>query len=255
MQKSNKKSADQLLEDDIQHHIDNYILSHKPEYIDPIFKHYKLTEYLTYFRQYTLHQTQGYHNQCHSYSVALNCYEGAMNTALLTSNDRVAILLAGLFHDYQHTQNLDLCHKEDSVNIRIAVNGFLEIHSKVKQPVDDVICKKVVYLIQTTEYPYKTNSIKLRCPLAKIIRDADLMNIYEEPEVALQQLYGLYKEKLNGIPFSQIGNTPTTRDWFKANVVFLKSVNFISQWAKLKAFKRNYPARIAEVQQLFNKTF
>jgi len=248
MQKSNKKSADQLLEDDIQHHIDNYILSHKPEYIDPIFKHYKLTEYLEYFRQHTSHQTQGYHNQCHSYSVALNCYEGAMNTALLTSNDRTALLLAGLFHDFNHTQNTDTYYQTDAVNIRIAVSGFLEIHSKVKHPVDDVVRRKVVYLIQTTEYPYKTPSNKLQCPLAKIIRDADLMNIYEQPKVALQQLKGLYQEKLN-MMFNE--NVPAEKQWMEDNKTFLKSVKFITQWGKLKTFKRNYPACIIAVDKLY----
>lgn len=163
-------------------------------------------------------------------------------------DQRLALHLAALFHDVNHSGG----KLKDSENIENAITAFQEfanthmcVDSKLENYREDrsVICD-VITLIEVTEYPYvKPNSAL--APAEKIIRDADMMQAFENNWIN-QTTLGLASES----------NTPI-KEFIPKQRHFLESVVFLTETA-LKIKKERWADtmnqfRILEVSLNINK--
>jgi 5'-deoxynucleotidase YfbR-like HD superfamily hydrolase len=93
----------------------------------------------------------------------------------------IHLLVAALFHDYDHTAGVS----PDSVNIEQAIDGWAAAYQKF-QPAN-INPELVSELIRSTEYPYPTPALTLE---AKCLRDADLLytTVMGNPYIVLRDL-------------------------------------------------------------------
>jgi len=249
---STDKKTIKEIDQEVQRCIDNYTLSRNTHLLSHIFKRYGIAQYLELFDRwddnlylYKDRVVQSYHNKSHCISVALNCYEGVMNSAHLKTDDRISLLLAGLFHDYQHTRGgnpRQQCHS-DSVNIQNALYGLDDVHKDVTSKVNAEIYKKTRHLITSTQHIQKGTQTKNPNETVKIIRDANNMVLYDMFDIVINQLTGLFNEKCieNDLLFNR---EISLNEFIEANKERLQKIKWNTQWARLKAFKHNHPARI-----------
>jgi hypothetical protein len=225
-----------------------YNLCNEKSFIDVILTRYNLQEY---YNQYKLHElTAGYysshlyHGKNHTELMILNCYEGALWEKLDASTIR-SLLVAAIFHDSRHS----LGKFDDSVNIKNAVKDLKTKHSKITELVTNKVIEEkfvlsekeltlAVACIRHTKYPYikngYINTYSSSVPF-RIIRDADLMNIYSSNREEVLNLYiGLYLE-------ATLQHEISVTDFIQKCFVFLNSVRWYSVWAKKKAFDLNWP--------------
>lgn len=114
-----------------------------------------------------------YHNLDHMLTVTKWCGRIASMMALDATEEK-ALLLAAIFHDFNHTAGKE----EDHANIELAVAGlrrFCEIHR-----MEDEIRDLAIDNIRVTEYPFIYEPKTLA---QKIIRDADIMQSPEPNRV------------------------------------------------------------------------
>jgi hypothetical protein len=225
---------------DIEKNINKYIitlnLSHHPDILEDIFQLYNLQEYLKYFNEKdTTIQFNSYHNRVHSYSVALNCYEGAIYSKLDPQQIRI-LLLAGLFHDFNHSQGW----YDDKQNVEIAVKGFTDIHAIV--PCDKQIYHedflKVKAAIRATKIPY--NDMVVKDIIFKLIRDADNMMPYELSSVRLNSYIGLLSE-VNNLKDVFIS------DFCEDILKYTTKIKWNTRWAKQKYLVLDFPKMVRDV--------
>jgi len=110
-----------------------------------------------------------YHNLNHMLSVTQWCYDGALFHRL-DDKTRNNLLIAALFHDFNHSQGVE----DDEWNISVAIKGVIDWY--YSNPMNKTNCDltNIVSIIQATQYPYVIEADKLTVP-QQIIRDADLM--------------------------------------------------------------------------------
>lgn len=130
-----------------------------------------------------------YHNAGHSCTVALNCLSGATHYALPQKDMRL-IFLAGLYHDYDHTQG----ECTDDVNIARAIRG-MRYWCRELDGMDEQSIVSMENMIRATIVPASLFTSE-RSLCQSIICDADHMQ-YLEPD-AKTFMAGLEKEM--GIP-------------------------------------------------------
>jgi hypothetical protein len=178
-----------------------------------------------------------YHNAYHSFFVATAVGQGALYHCLDHDVSR-ALHIAALFHDVNHTAGWSI----DAVNIRqalLVVDGLSDLQNEERQ-----LAKK---LINATLRPSPTN---VKWSLSEtILRDADLMQAYEPDDAVMTALYsGLHIEierslsaKMSVAQFANL-----SRDWMDTNVVW------DSEWAQIKASKRDWTADKARLDRLLS---
>jgi len=207
------------------------------ELVSYIFRSNGVEDYLDYFNAHNPSSDIPYHNKYHTYCMALNVYEASLYYNL-SIEARRALLVAALFHDYDHSGG----RKTDDINVAIAANNLVDAHKQLveiyrTQPVSDVgdhfahlTPKELIDAIETlliTKYPYDGPPVTM---LQKIIRDADLMQVYEEDADRLrQQFLGLKAEmELTRGPF-------TPEQWGDGCRDFNDATVWHTQWAQDKA--------------------
>lgn len=139
--------------------------------------------------RFILHTNQSnnapYHNLNHLLTVTRHCYEALKYENLLGEDTAEELLMAALFHDYNHSMG----ELTDKLNV-----GFAKFHLKefiIDEEIDlDITVMENI--ISATEYPYVIASEDLNI-YQKIIRDADLCQIYEYDWLK-QNIFGLCKE-------------------------------------------------------------
>ena len=183
-----------------------------------------------------------YHNLNHLLTVVFYC-DTMSNHYKVTGTDKDNILLAALFHDVNHTggKESDVVNVENSKN---AIQQFMSTISMdpeytygegISYPFDiELICS----LLDATQYPYVIAEDKLTL-LQQIIRDADLMQIFEYNWIH-QNIYGIAKE-LNK---SVVEFLPLQRK-------FMESATFNTEYGK-KMREYGMDARIEELDMLIN---
>ena len=123
------------------------------------------------FLEYALENNSGrnnpYHNNHHLLTVMLRCAEGADYYGL-SVDDKRNLVVAGLFHDYNHSLSND-----DAENIRKSVAGWTDY--KDLFAIVGVSASEVERLIAATVFPHK-DATDLG---SEIIQDADLMQSLE----------------------------------------------------------------------------
>ena len=130
------------------------------------------------------------------------------------------LLIAALFHDYDHLGTLG----NDAVNIERAVAG-LERHIF---PTDIMHLGEIATLIRVTEFPHKTPAHELTLS-AKILRDADLCQVFS-PSWIQQVVFGLAAEW---------GKSPL--EVLQMQHPFLSHMSFGTEWANTL-----YPKTVVE---------
>lgn len=219
--------------------IQEYRLAEYPELAGQLFADLGLEYFYDYFMehsfQYQPRDKKVYHGHAHSVQVALNCYEGALYNHL-TTREKKMIVVAGLFHDANHTQG----EQTDPSNIHFALscfrvaNDYAPEHVKFKEEEAQMI----IETIRLTEFPYKVKAPK--SVFAKIIRDADMMSLYTEDVDLLADLFvGLFNEA--NAPRRWYGEALTLQEFCQKQVEFTSRLGWYTSWGKVKAFKRNFP--------------
>jgi hypothetical protein len=160
-----------------------------------------------------------YHNLHHTNCLVINCAEGAAELELPNDSWR-ALLLSAVFHDFGHSGGV---HKDDH-NIRMAVAG-VTAYCATDASFDDCL-GEVTRIIESTEFPPVAAPVT---PSEKIIRDADMMQIYM-PGWCEQILVGLRRELeiATGKPMS-------LAEMIRVQVRFMESVAWHTSWARKRA--------------------
>ncbi|MDO8482791.1 MAG: hypothetical protein Q7S86_03165 [bacterium] len=135
-----------------------------------------LTHYLRVVCKYARNLHHPYHNLRHMLHVLWLCYQaclfykekrinGNLSSPKLTPRQMRNLLIAALFHDFDHSGLLG----DDDLNIEKALRAL----KKHILPEDEMHLDEIVGILKATEFPYKVSSDSLGL-LAKIIRDADM---------------------------------------------------------------------------------
>lgn len=147
-----------------------------------IIKDYDVENYLSVLLRKNTSNKAPYHNFNHIMCVVKNVYEIAMDLKIEESMIR-NLIIAAIFRDINHSQGI---HKDD-VNIKRAVKMFKD--NTVESIENNHI---IISIIEATQYPYVINVEDLSLE-QKIIRDADLMQTFEENYIQ-QVIFGLSEE-------------------------------------------------------------
>jgi hypothetical protein len=159
-----------------------------------------------------------YHNNNHMINVLnnskmlFNIYQKKYN---LTNNDKFILVIASLFHDFNHSGG-KLTDNENIKNALIGLKNFLEENEL------DNYYSNIKNLIECTEFPHKKIELTV---LQKIIRDADtisgirdgweniIKNLAEESNIELKEFIPIQIKFLNTINF----NMKYSNDLLKKN--------------------------------------
>lgn len=173
-----------------------------------------------------------YHNLHHTHCLIINCAEGAAEMQLPPQKWRV-LLLAAAFHDFGHSGG----REKDHQNIKVAIAGF-EAFASANRIFDDCLTE-VIQVIESTEFPPVNQAVTLS---EKIIRDADMMQIYM-PGWHEQILEGLRKE----IEIAT-GKQMSLAEMVRLQVKFMAGATWQTSWATRRA-KDEWPRLIEEVKR------
>lgn len=185
-----------------------------------------------------------YHNLYHTRCVFLNCYEGGWYEQCSESEVK-SLLVAALFHDFDHSAGKEV----DEVNISRAVQG-LESAQRLAafsgQGLTQEEFQTAINIIKVTKYPWDQQPKNL---VERIMRDADLMQVYEEREIPLIKQYeGLFEE----VAGRKI--TDEDRDSFAQKLQAFNSdqVVWYTDWAKKKASHLDFQQQVKQLTSLIS---
>ncbi len=170
-----------------------------------------------------------YHNFRHVFHVVWLCDDACMfYKNQLTKNEMRCLLIAAMFHDFDHPGIMG----DDDLNIARAIRALKKYILREDLEYFEIIAS----IISATEYPYKTATHILSLP-KQIIRDADMGQAFS---VAWMQqiLFGLAEEW---------GRQPI--DVLRAQTEFLKNLRFSTDWAKQMFPQWQIDAKLAEVEE------
>lgn len=140
-----------------------------------------------------------------------------------------SLLIAALFHDFDHTGKAG----SDAVNISRAIAAL----HKYASTEDLDALPDIEHLIQVTEYPYTIPSSELDLP-GLIIRDADMLQAFD-PAWIQQVIFGLAEEW---------GKSPL--EILTMQEKFLGKLTFHTAWARRRFPKARIDAKILEAKKL-----
>ncbi len=153
-----------------------------------------------------------YHDLNHLLTVMKYCYYGAIAEKIKDEKELRELLLTAIFHDINHSGG----KKTDDINIK---NSKKIINDFVSSENIDVDIEVMNEILNATQYPYVIDGKDLNLRQS-IIRDADLMQVYEYNWVH-QNISGLSSElKMDFI------------DFLKPQRKFLENAEFNTSWGK-----------------------
>jgi hypothetical protein len=155
-----------------------------------------LKEAFVYISKNNTSNVAPYHNLKHMCEVMLKAYEimrgdnfiGKSGFKWNSYMNYQPVLVAALFHDYNHSQGKE----NDSYNIKEAIKGFNAFVEQSDTTIFKEIKNEVVDIIKATEYPYVIPSSELSYG-QKVIRDADLL-VSIDDNFFFQNVFGLKEE-------------------------------------------------------------
>lgn len=181
-----------------------------------------------------------YHNNLHALCVfynAMKIIDDINEKQTVISWEQARVLgIACLFHDCGHDGGkFNLC---DEDNVKTAIKKTQEYLNEYD---DSKSFDAVKILIEATEFPYKLEPFNI---LEEIIRDADLMMIFE-PNLIYQMVCGIWKE------YIQKGNFCELDEVIEWCIGFYSDVNYYTNYAKrMKETKLSYS--IEKLEKLIN---
>lgn len=186
-------TVDQLLDYDMEifKAIKRYKLMHlRGPGLMLIIERLNLEPFYEFFLNFNPSMDVPYHNAYHSACVALNCYEGAYHEQL-SDEDTRGLVCGALFHDFNHSGG----ELSDEKNIERALSGLKTAQVFASSKLLGLTNKELAVarsVIEVTKYPYERDPQTMP---EYIIRDADLMQPYEDDrEELLRQYLGLKAE-------------------------------------------------------------
>lgn len=154
-----------------------------------------------------------YHNLNHLLTVTRHAYNALRFNNSFYGGCMEDVLVACLFHDYNHSQGKE----NDEYNIKVAKQELVKfLNSLDENPLDTDF---MLELIDATQYPYVIPAEELS-PYQKIIRDADLCQIYE---------YDWLKQNILGLSIEM--SIPIV-DLIKGQRKFLLSIEPLTDYGK-----------------------
>tara|TARA_R110000772_G_scaffold17946_1_gene49785 strand:- start:35538 stop:36308 length:771 start_codon:yes stop_codon:yes gene_type:complete len=177
-----------------------------------------------------------YHNIGHLLTVMKHCYYALEYMDMLDDDKAEALLLAALFHDYQHTQG----ELSDNINVIRSWRGLkhflINLHPLGAEPlgVYDRYYDFMRRLIYSTEYPHVIKNEDLTTYQA-ILRDADMCPTFE---------YDWFKNCVFGI--SKEWDLDTI-EFVSQSKGFVKGMNMITPYGKM-VYKTQIDALISDYE-------
>jgi hypothetical protein len=173
-----------------------------------------------------------YHNQYHAECVLLNCYEGAWHSKI--EDEELRGLCAGaLLHDFNHSGGKLV----DSENIKLALEGLKVAQAYAQSRLlglSSLACATAFNVIKITQYPFVYEPSIMT---ERIIRDADLMQPYEESPAQLRKQYLGLKDEIELMKCT----TYTRSEFAQGCKTFQDNeTNWHTEWALNKANDRNW---------------
>jgi hypothetical protein len=162
------------------------------------------------------------------------CYKACLHyEKKLTPREMRNLLVAALFHDFDHPGHPHPEEDPDRINIKIAISGLRRYTIQG----DRASLPEIEALIEATHYPYKTAGKQLGL-LAKIIRDADLAQALS-PVWIQQVVIGLAQEW--GVKPLEV---------LRVQRSFLGALRFNTRWARQLFPQQLVQEKIAEAEKL-----
>lgn len=171
------------------------------------------------FRYVVKHNTSNnapYHHLNHMLRVMGYCEEGCKYHKI-EGKPRVNLLVAALFHDFNHSQG----KQDDEWNVKEAKRGVEKWYNSNALNHSNINLKKILEIIDATQYPYVIEREDLTLEQS-IIRDADLM-ISQDSDWMGNMIVGLAEEM-------GVGDFMKMTD---GQHVFHQSIKMCSPWGKL----------------------
>lgn len=173
---------------------------------------------LKHYFNVVFHKSQNcycpYHNFRHMLHVLWLCYNACLHYKdRLTSREMRNLLVAALFHDFNHSGAMG----DDDLNIERAIRALRQ--NILTENGDKEEVENIIEIMRATEYPYTVASdgLPLYC---RIIRDADLSQALN-PAWIQQVIFGLAKEwRIEPIKV------------LRKQAEFLGQLDFCTQWGR-----------------------
>ena len=149
-----------------------------------------------YFSVLALHNTAnsaGYHNFNHIKTVVIYCYEMVLFT-YFENSDRRALLLAALFHDFNHSQG----KFDDTYNVSIAIDNMKKWCLGIESAYTIDLATE---LMRATEVPHVIPDDKLT-ELQKVIQDADCLQMCSDDFIQTT-LIGYCQQEFGSLDFKK----------------------------------------------------
>lgn len=153
--------------------------------IEIIGKYDYLQKALKYIIENSSSNDLPYHNLNHLITVMKYCHEGLVFIGAKDESIYKLLLVSALFHDVNHSGG----KLSDDKNIELAKKSLIDF---VESESMDIDLDDAFGILDATQYPYVIESSELTT-LQSIIRDSDLMQIYEYNWLQ-QNILGLAKE-------------------------------------------------------------
>jgi hypothetical protein len=158
-----------------------------------------------------------YHSLRHLLNVFKYSIEGS-ESEQLPRDLKLPLYVAALVHDLDHAGASD-----DTVNINVSIDTFYELLEQTKLPFTNWQINLVIDYIKATRYPYDYPKREDLLIAHKIIRDADLMGMYE-PNYLTDVYLGLYEELSKDNPL----------EFLEEQINFIDSIDWHTTWARNK---------------------
>lgn len=157
----------------------------------------------------------GYHGLDHMLHVTLVCYRACgyyIQLEKMTKREARNLLIAALFHDYDHPGKPG----HDGVNVKVAIEAMTS--NLLPEDVDQTL--EIASLIRATQFPHVDLGESLTL-LQAVIRDADMSQAFEEPWI------GTVCAGLG----SEFNRTPL--EMLKQQLSFLQTLHFSSDFGRV----------------------
>ncbi len=175
--------------------------------------------------------THQYHNFRHMLHVTFLCYNACLfYVNELTKREMRNLLIAALFHDYNHPGRTG----DDDLNIEIATRGL----KKAVLPEDEEHLQGVCEIIRPTQYPYIVEAAELSL-LQGILRDADVAQAFN-PAWIQPVVFGL-GEEMGVAPIKVL----------EMQESFISNLKFNTVWGH-EMFEQARAEKIAEAKRLLS---
>jgi hypothetical protein len=170
-----------------------------------------------------------YHNFRHMLHVAWLCWNACRYYQLqLTSRQRRNLMIAALFHDFDHPGKVG----QDDLNIERAIRAL----DKYILPEDRPHFEDIAGLIRATEYPHQGETVGLELRV-QILRDADVMQGFSVAWI--QQILGFAAEWQKTPAEVLLGQTK-----------FFQELKLSTEWAQKMCPPTEFASKMQEIKEL-----